>query len=158
MVHFAHKREMLVFAPLRFCVMLLACTLCLVDGHAPAHEAVGEKGMIATGHALATEAGVEVFRDGGNAVDAAVAAALTLGVVDGNNSGLGGGCLILIRCGDGRLTAIDGREMAPAAAHKDMFVRDGVADSRSEPDRAAGGRRARRAGRVQAGDRTLRHQ
>ncbi|MGD9637180.1 MAG: gamma-glutamyltransferase, partial [Pirellulales bacterium] len=80
--------------------------------------------MIATGHALATEAGVDVFRDGGNAVDAAVAAALTLGVVDGNNSGIGGGCLILIRSADGSITAIDGREMAPAAATKDMFVRD----------------------------------
>lgn len=83
--------------------------------------------MIATGHALATNAGIEVFRDGGNAVDAAVAAALTLGVVDGNNSGIGGGCLILICSADGRLTAIDGREMAPAAATKDMFVRDGKA-------------------------------
>ena len=67
--------------------MLLACVLCLVAARALAHEAVGEKGMIATGHALATEAGAEVLRDGGNAVDAAVAAALTLGVVDGNNSG-----------------------------------------------------------------------
>jgi gamma-glutamyltranspeptidase/glutathione hydrolase len=83
--------------------------------------------MIATGHALATEAGAKVLGDGGNAVDAAVAAALTLGVVDGNNSGLGGGCLILVRSSDGRITAIDGREMAPAAATKDMFVRDGVA-------------------------------
>ena len=88
---------------------------------------MGEKGMIATGHALATEAGAEVLREGGNAVDAAVAAALTLGVVDGNNSGIGGGCLILIRSADGRITAIDGREMAPAAATKDMFVRDGKA-------------------------------
>ena len=66
-----------------------------------------------------------MFRDGGNAVDAAIAAALTLGVVDGFNSGVGGGCLILIRSADGRITAIDGREMAPAAATKDMFVRDG---------------------------------
>lgn len=82
--------------------------------------------MIATGHDLATEAGVQVFRDGGNAVDAAVAAALMLGVVDCNNSGIGGGCFILIRSSDGRITAIDGREMAPAAAAKDMFVRDGV--------------------------------
>jgi len=91
------------------------------------HEATAEKGMVATGHALATEAGVEVLRDGGNAVDAAVAAALTLGVVDSNNSGIGGGCLILIRSADGCVTAIDGREMAPAAATKDMFVRDGKA-------------------------------
>ncbi len=81
--------------------------------------------MVATGHPIATDAAADVFRAGGNAVDAAVAAALTLGVVDGNNSGIGGGCLILIRSGDGKFTAIDGREMAPAAAHKDMFLRDG---------------------------------
>lgn len=81
--------------------------------------------MVATGHPIATDAAAAVFRDGGNAVDAAVTAALTLGVVDGNNSGIGGGCLILIRSADGKLTAIDGREMAPAAAHKDMFLAGG---------------------------------
>lgn len=80
--------------------------------------------MIATVHPLATDAALAVFREGGNAVDAAVTAALTLGVVDGENSGIGGGCLILIRTADGKFTAIDGREMAPAAARKDMFVRD----------------------------------
>jgi gamma-glutamyltranspeptidase / glutathione hydrolase len=81
--------------------------------------------MIATVHPAATDAAIDVFRDGGNAVDAAVTAALTLGVVDGENSGIGGGCLILIRSADGKFTAIDGREMAPAAAHKGMFVVDG---------------------------------
>ena len=68
--------------------------------------------MIATVHPIATDAGLAVFHEGGNAVDAAVTAALTLGVVDGENSGIGGGCLILIRTADGRFTAIDGREMA----------------------------------------------
>jgi gamma-glutamyltranspeptidase/glutathione hydrolase len=81
--------------------------------------------MVATGHPLATDAAIDVLREGGNAVDAAVTAALTLGVVDGQNSGIGGGCLILIRSADGKLTAIDGREMAPGGAHKDMFLRDG---------------------------------
>lgn len=92
---------------------------------ARAHTANAEKHMIATVHPIATDAGVAVFRAGGNAIDAAVTAALTLGVVDGENSGIGGGCLILIRTPDGKFTAIDGRETAPAAAHRDMFVRDG---------------------------------
>lgn len=86
-------------------------------------------GMVATGHPLATEAAIDVLRQGGNAVDAAVAAALTLGVVDGYNSGIGGGCFILIRRADGRLLAIDGRETAPAAAHPDMYLVDGEADT-----------------------------
>jgi gamma-glutamyltranspeptidase/glutathione hydrolase len=64
---------------------------------------------------------------GGNAIDAAVAAALTLGVVDNHNSGLGGGCFILVRRADGQIVAIDGRERAPAAATRDMFLRDGKA-------------------------------
>jgi gamma-glutamyltranspeptidase/glutathione hydrolase len=80
-------------------------------------------------HPLATDAGVQAFEAGGNAVDAAIAAALTLGVVDNQNSGLGGGCFILIRRADGSLAAIDGREKAPAAATRDMFVRDGQAKS-----------------------------
>ena len=60
--------------------------------------------------------GVDVLKRGGNAIDAAVAVALTLGVVDGHNSGIGGGCFMLIHRADGTLqVAIDGREMAPAA-------------------------------------------
>jgi len=90
-----------------------------------AHTATAEHHMLATVHPIATDAGVKVFREGGNAVDAAVTAALTLGVVDGYNSGIGGGCLILFRTADGKFTAIDGREMAPAKASRDMFVRDG---------------------------------
>jgi gamma-glutamyltranspeptidase/glutathione hydrolase len=45
--------------------------------------------------------------------------------VDGHNSGLGGGCLVLIRLPDGSMLALDGRETAPASATRDMFVRDG---------------------------------
>ncbi len=95
----------------------------------PLHAATAEHGMVATVQPLATRAGVETMRRGGNAIDAAVAAALTLGVVDGHNSGIGGGCFMLIRLADGRIIAIDGRETAPRAATYDMFLRDGKADS-----------------------------
>jgi gamma-glutamyltranspeptidase/glutathione hydrolase len=86
--------------------------------------------MVATGHPLATDAAADVMRQGGNAVDAAVAAALMLGVVDGHNSGIGGGCFMLIRAADGTVACLDGRETAPAAATRDMFIRDGKADTR----------------------------
>lgn len=79
-------------------------------------------GAAATAHPLATQAALDALEDGGNAVDAAVAAALMLGVVNGYNSGLGGGCFILIRTSGGELAAIDGREAAPAAALRDMFA------------------------------------
>src|SRR6186997_2066826 len=110
---------------LLFISTLCVCVLTGVQLRCFAHDASAEHNMIATVHPLATDAGLAVFREGGNSIDAAVTAALTLGVVDGENSGIGGGCLILIRTADGKFTAIDGREMAPAAANKNMFVRNG---------------------------------
>ncbi len=91
-----------------------------------AHAA--DRGTIATVHPLATRAGEEAYAKGGNAIDAAIAAAVTLAVVDGHNSGLGGGSFILIHRANGRVEAIDAREMAPARAHRDMFIRNGVGD------------------------------
>lgn len=85
----------------------------------------GGGGVIATVHPLATQAGLDALAAGGNALDAAIAAALMLGVVDGHNSGIGGGCFLLMRTADGRILALDGREMAPARATRDMFLRDG---------------------------------
>jgi gamma-glutamyltranspeptidase/glutathione hydrolase len=82
-------------------------------------------GAVATVSPLATQAGIDVLQAGGNAIDAAVAAALTLGVVDSHNSGIGSGNFALLRYADGRVVAIDGREMAPQAAHRDMYLRDG---------------------------------
>jgi gamma-glutamyltranspeptidase/glutathione hydrolase len=96
----------------------------------PAHVARAKNGMVATVHPLATDAAVQILKTGGNAIDAAVTAGLVLGVVDGANSGLGGGCFIMIRQADGQVWAIDGREMAPAAAHAEMFLVNGKADSR----------------------------
>lgn len=85
-------------------------------------------GAVATVHPLATEAGLKVLNNGGNAIDAAVAAALTLGVVDSHNSGIGGGNFAVIHFADGTVQAIDGREMAAKAAHRDMYMRNGEAD------------------------------
>lgn len=88
-----------------------------------------EQCVVAAVQPLAVDAGIDAYKQGGNAVDAAVATALTLGVVDNHNSGLGGGCFVLIRQPDGSLVAIDGREMAPSAATRDMFVRNGKAQA-----------------------------
>jgi gamma-glutamyltranspeptidase/glutathione hydrolase len=108
---------------------LPAVLLALFAAITPLRAAVAERGMVATVHPLATRAGVEAMRHGGNAIDAAVAAALMLGVVDGHNSGIGGGCFMLIRLAHGRFVAIDGRETAPKAATRDMYLRDGKADT-----------------------------
>ena len=79
-------------------------------------------GMVTSAERHATEVGVQVLERGGNAVDAAAAVALALGVTEGYSSGIGGGCFILIRMADGTTVAIDGRETAPARATRRMFV------------------------------------
>ena len=84
--------------------------------------------VAATVHPMASKAAALMMAQGGNAIDAAIAAAVFLSVVDGHNSGIGGGCLMLIRNSDGTMHAIDGREKAPSASTKDMFLRQGVED------------------------------
>ena len=108
--------------------LLTPCLVLLLFSSGSFCSAGEQRCVVATVQPLATDAGVTAFEQGGNAVDAAVAAALTLGVVDSPNSGIGGGCFILIRRPDGSLLAIDGREKAPAAATSDMYVRDGKVD------------------------------
>jgi gamma-glutamyltranspeptidase/glutathione hydrolase len=126
-----NTRPARLHAPRTTAHVLLAVVVLLAPCPAlPAAPANGAKGIAVTVHPLATEAALSAMRNGGNAIDAAVAATLTLGVVDGFNSGLGGGCFMLIRRADGNIVAIDGREKAPAAATRDMFVREGKADTR----------------------------
>lgn len=82
--------------------------------------------MVAAGHPLAAEAGLAVLRDGGTALDAAVAVQMVLTLVEPQSSGIGGGALLLhFHAGTGRIAAWDGRETAPAAAGPDLFLRDG---------------------------------
>lgn len=111
--------------------MIVAMSLLVsaaVSADLPPNTATSTTGMVASVHPLATDAGVAALRQGGNAIDAAIAVGLTLGVVDAHNSGLGGGCFILIRRADGKLIAIDGRETAPAKATRDMYLRSGKPD------------------------------
>jgi gamma-glutamyltranspeptidase/glutathione hydrolase len=77
--------------------------------------------MVASTSRLASEVGVEVLRRGGNAVDAAIATAFALAVTYPAAGNLGGGGFMMIRFRDGRTTAIDYREMAPAAAHRNVY-------------------------------------
>src|SRR5665213_2109142 len=107
-------------------IYLIVCTASFSKGAAPAE---GKNGMVATVDEIASRAGVEAMKKGGNAVDAAVASALTLGVVNGFNSGIGGGCFMLIRRANGEFVAIDGRETGPAKATPGMYLRDGKADT-----------------------------
>lgn len=78
---------------------------------------------IASANAQATDAGMEVLRKGGNAFDAAVAVSAALGLVEPESSGIGGGGFFLLRrASDGRVVFVDGRERAPLAATRDMYL------------------------------------
>lgn len=83
------------------------------------------KNAVASVNSIATQLGMRAFAQGGNAIDAAAAVAFGLGVVDTPNSGIGGGCFILVHWASGEIEAIDGREMAPGAATSDMFLVNG---------------------------------
>jgi gamma-glutamyltranspeptidase/glutathione hydrolase len=81
-----------------------------------------KRAIVASQHELASKIGADVMKRGGNAVDAAIAVALALAVVYPEAGNLGGGGFMLIRFKDGRPTAIDYREMAPAGANRNIFV------------------------------------
>lgn len=79
-------------------------------------------GMVASTNEVASRVGVEIMKRGGNAVDAAIAVGFALAVTHPAAGNLGGGGFMMIRLKDGRTTAIDYREMAPAAAHRNVYL------------------------------------
>jgi gamma-glutamyltranspeptidase/glutathione hydrolase len=88
----------------------------------PPEPAVGRRAMVVSEHPLSSGIGAEVLRRGGNAIDAAVAVGFAQAVVNPRAGNLGGGGFLIYRTRDGRVYALDYREMAPAAAHRDMFL------------------------------------
>ncbi len=95
------------------------------------HPVKAQHGMVASVDAMATQVGVDILRQGGNAVDAAIAVGFALAVTHPQAGNLGGGGFMLLRTASGRTAAIDFREMAPARASRDMFLdKQGNADSK----------------------------
>ncbi len=79
-------------------------------------------GMVVSSHALASEVGVRILKEGGNAVDAAIATGFALAVVHPAAGNIGGGGFMIVHTKDGKVTTFDFREKAPLAAHERMFV------------------------------------
>ncbi len=110
---------MLPFFSRLFSAALLLLVACTVQA-APAAPA---KYALATAHPQATQAGAKILDAGGNAFDAAVAVAAMLAVVEPYSSGIGGGGFwLLYRAENNQEVMLDGRERAPYAAHRDMFL------------------------------------
>lgn len=102
---------------------LLVLLVAIHGGNAAALSETPPGYAVASAHPLATNAGLEILAAGGNAFDAAIAVATTLAVVEPYHSGLGGGGFWLLHQESNHKNIfIDGREVAPAAAHKKMFL------------------------------------
>lgn len=105
--------------------VLLSC-----GGNAPANLAENEfeNAAVVTAHPEASRVGLEILKKGGNAVDAAVAVKFALAVVYPNAGNIGGGGFMVYRGNNGEYSALDFRETAPGAAHRDMYL-----DEKGEP-------------------------
>lgn len=105
-----------------FHLRYLSLLFCLFISQATADD-LKQQAAIASAHPLATQAGFEILDMGGNAFDAAIAVSAALAVVEPSGSGLGGGGFWLLhRASDNFEVMIDGRETAPNAAHRDMYL------------------------------------
>src|SRR6266850_1381656 len=107
-------------------VLVLAVAAALAAGRP--RDAAARAGAVATEHAFAAAAGAEVLREGGSAVDAAIAAAAAVCVVHASSCGIGGGGFALVHAASGADFALDYRECAPAGATPDRFRVDGKPD------------------------------
>ena len=83
---------------------------------------VGTRAMVASEHPLSSEIGAEIMRQGGNAIDAAVAVGFAQAVVNPRAGNIGGGGFLVYREASGQVYALDYREKAPGAAHRDMYL------------------------------------
>lgn len=90
--------------------------------------AMGRNGMVTSGHALASQAGIRLLQLGGNAIDAAIATAAALGVVEPQSSGIGGdGFLLIYDANAGKVSAVNATGPAPAAATRELYLaNDGI--------------------------------
>ena len=103
---------------------LLVCSALFVLACEPHHQPENhvESGAVATAHPLATEVGIDILRKGGNAFDAAVAAHYALAVVYPVAGNIGGGGFAVFNTEHGEIRALDFRETAPAAAHRNAYL------------------------------------
>lgn len=89
---------------------------------APAVGVIADSAMVVSAHPLASQAGAEILKAGGNAVDAAVATQFALAVVYPSAGNLGGGGFMVMRKNDGSVTSLDYREKAPGLSSRDMYL------------------------------------
>lgn len=92
------------------------------DPYSIQKKIICKNGAVVSGHALASKVGIEILKEGGNAMDAAIATQLALAVVFPNAGNIGGGGFTVARMSTGKLIALDYRETAPGKATRDMYI------------------------------------
>lgn len=126
----------LVLAALLATALPLASVADIAPGYV---QPFAKEDMIAAANPLAAEAGLEMLRAGGSAVDAAIAVQMVLGLVEPESSGIGGGAFMLVyNPKTKQTTSFDGREVAPASAKPTMFL-DAAGKARPKPEAIPGG-------------------
>lgn len=100
----------------------LVLLLCMLNVSGQAQTTRSGNGMVVSDNWLASDVGAEILRDGGNAVDAAIATAFSLAVTHPQAGNIGGGGFLVFMDSSGNVTSIDFRETAPMAATEDMFL------------------------------------
>ncbi|UII19748.1 gamma-glutamyltransferase [Fulvivirga ligni] len=101
---------------------VVACTTPETSQKLVEKGTIADSAMVVSAHPLATEVGVKIMHDGGNAIDAAIAVQFALAVVFPEAGNIGGGGFLVYRSKDGETDALDFREAAPLASHKDMYL------------------------------------
>jgi gamma-glutamyltranspeptidase / glutathione hydrolase len=114
-----HKKALSLLVSLSLLLSLFVTPTSQAASRAPVR---GKHGMVASVSEIASQIGADILKRGGNAVDAAVAVGLALAVVWPEAGNIGGGGFMMIRMNDGRSVAVDYREMAPAAAHRNVYL------------------------------------
>jgi len=112
------------------CLLLFSCHTTKNSGllainpfqYSISKKLIAKNGAVVSAHPLASKVGVAILKKGGNAVDAAIATQLALAVVYPNAGNLGGGGFMVANLANGQSVALDYREMAPASAHRDMYL------------------------------------
>ena len=105
-----------------FCLTLAAVVACAIHANAATQPVRADHAMVVSVNGLASQVGVDIMQQGGNAIDAAVATGFALAVVHPPAGNIGGGGFMLIRMDDGQTHFLDYREKAPAAATRDMYL------------------------------------
>jgi gamma-glutamyltranspeptidase/glutathione hydrolase len=109
-------------SPHKLLILLLMALLAPAPATASTHPVHASHAIVVSVHELASHVGVEIMQAGGNAIDSAVATGFALAVVHPPAGNIGGGGFMLIRMADGKSHFLDYREMAPAAATRDMYL------------------------------------